>query len=497
MKLTLLFLLLFVFACQKQEQTAVDPTTPIDTVVHLPSLFEPLDSIALPENLSTAQQEFGDLDSMLARRQIRVLVPPSRLFYYFDGVEQKGLTFEILLQFETWLEKRKGVEINLVFIPSSRDKLFSYLLAGRGDLAAANLTITPEREKHLLFSLPIFDNARELLVYNATLDSIELQTLVEKGVYLQYSSSYLEHLHTFNDSLSTSGQDTIPVYLIDELLSLDDIVHMVSDNVYPLTILDEHVAQAWSQVDSNLRINHQIVFSKNGAIGWAMSKEATDLKREVDLFMEEYRIGTLIGNVLVERYFTSPDQLEAGAGEVARERFEAVWPLAEKFARQYGLDPLLLVAQGYQESFLDQTQVSPAGAIGVMQVMPATARDPYINIPDIHLLENNIHAGAKMMGWIKNNYFNEPEVDSLNRLFFTLAAYNAGPSRISRLRLAAPQYDINPNVWFGEMELLVGREVSQEPVTYVSNTYRYYLSFAEYYEFLQVKYPDVKRRQSN
>jgi membrane-bound lytic murein transglycosylase MltF len=149
----------------------------------------------------------------------------------------------------------------------------------------------------------------------------------------------------------------------------------------------------------------------------------------------------------------------------------------QKYAAEYNFDYLMLAAQGYQESTLRQDLVSPRGAVGVMQVLPQYAAAKPINIPDVRDPENNIHAGAKMMAQITNTYFNDPGIDQMNKTLFTFAAYNAGQNRIVRLRKETQAQGLNPNVWFGNVELVVAKDIGQETVQYVSNIYKYYVAY--------------------
>src|SRR5260370_33876984 len=137
----------------------------------------------------------------------------------------------------------------------------------------------------------------------------------------------------------------------------------------------------------------------------------------------------------------------------------------------------MLVAQGYQESLLDQSRRNPSGAVGIMQVIPKIAAAPPINISNVDVAENNIHAGAKMLRDIADTYFKDPKLDPLNRTLMVFASYNAGPTRISRLRKKAAAEGLNPNQWFGDVELVVAKEVGQETVQYVSNIYKYYVAY--------------------
>jgi membrane-bound lytic murein transglycosylase MltF len=137
----------------------------------------------------------------------------------------------------------------------------------------------------------------------------------------------------------------------------------------------------------------------------------------------------------------------------------------------------MIAAQAYQESLLDQDRKSHVGAVGVMQVIPKYAAAPPISIPNVGNADGNIQAGTKMLRNIADTYFNDPGIDPLNKTLFTFASYNAGPNRIVRLRKKAQEDGLDPNKWFGNVELEVAKDVGQETVTYVSNIYKYYVAY--------------------
>jgi membrane-bound lytic murein transglycosylase MltF len=151
--------------------------------------------------------------------------------------------------------------------------------------------------------------------------------------------------------------------------------------------------------------------------------------------------------------------------------------LFKKYSEQYDFDWLLMAAQGYQESGLDQSKRSHVGAIGVMQVMPATAKDKAVNIPDIENLESNIHAGIKYVRWMEDNFYDEPGISPLDKALFVFASYNAGPGRVAGLRKQAKAEGLDPNKWFNNVELVAAKKIGRETVTYVSNIYKYYLAY--------------------
>jgi membrane-bound lytic murein transglycosylase MltF len=153
-------------------------------------------------------------------------------------------------------------------------------------------------------------------------------------------------------------------------------------------------------------------------------------------------------------------------------------PLFQKYGDMYEMDPIALAAQGYQESQLNHSLVSHRGAVGVMQVLPSTARDKNVAIRQIDKLENNIHAGAKYMAFIKNRYFSSPEITPTDQMLLSLAAYNAGPGNARKMRALAVKMGLDPNQWFGHVEIAAGRLIGRETVQYVANIYKYYLAYS-------------------
>jgi membrane-bound lytic murein transglycosylase MltF len=161
--------------------------------------------------------------------------------------------------------------------------------------------------------------------------------------------------------------------------------------------------------------------------------------------------------------------------EKERKKFLALLDLFKTYGDRYKFDYLLMAAQGYQESRLEQNAKSHVGAIGVMQLMPQTGKEQ--NVGDIRKVEPNVHAGVKYMRFIRNQYFENEPMDDLNKGLFTFAAYNAGPGRIRQLRRETAARGLDPNVWFGNVERLASERIGRETVTYVSNIYKYYLAY--------------------
>jgi membrane-bound lytic murein transglycosylase MltF len=223
-----------------------------------------------------------------------------------------------------------------------------------------------------------------------------------------------------------------------------------------------------------------VALRSDGQIAWALRKDTPQIKKVVDDFVVKHRAGTLFGNVLLNRYLGSAKRLENPTTSAELEKYRAMAQYFRDYADQYGSDWILAVAQGYQESQLDQSKRSSAGAVGVMQIKPSTAADRNVGVDNVEDLENNIHASIKYMSFIRDRYFADEAIDRLNKGLFTLAAYNAGPARVATLRKKAAEVGLDPNQWFGNVEIVAARVIGRETVDYVSNIYKYYVVYRAY-----------------
>ena len=423
----------------------------------------------------------GDYDGMVERNQVRVLLPFSKTFYFLDGGRQRGLTYDMLKAFEDQINadlKRKAVRVHVVFVPVNRDELIPGLLEGRGDIAAGGLTMTPERTQLVDFSTPLAMNVREIVVTGSggpVLSSVD--DLAGKTIHVRKSSSYYESLLRLNTSLRKSGKPAITLVPADEILEDEDLLEMVNAGILPMIVTDSPIAEFWQQIFPDLRLHPDITVNTGGEIAWAIRKNSPNLKAVVNHFVAQNKQGRLLGNMLFARYLKNTTYVRNALARKEVEKFQAMVDLFKTYAKKYEFDWLILAALGYQESGLDQSKRSSAGAIGVMQVLPSTARDPKVNIPNIEELESNIHAGVKYLHFLHNRYFKRDDIDLVNQWLFTFAAYNAGPARVSALRKNATKMGLDPNTWFKNVELVAAKRIGRETVQYVSNIYKYYIAY--------------------
>ena len=421
----------------------------------------------------------GDLDGMIERRFIRVLVTPSRTTFFIDKGSRFGLTFEAMQTFETQLNQRLGLRVKRVrvmFIPVPRDRLLTGLRDGLGDLAVSQIKVTPARRAMVDFSIPAAQNIREIVVTGAggpTLASID--ALAGRPVYLRRASSYWEHAEAVNRRLATEGKPPIELRPVPEALRDEDVLEMVHAGTFPATIVDEYMARLWARVLPGIALHPDAFVSEDGTLAWAFRKGSPELEKTANEFLRTHRQGTLFGNTLIRRYTESARFIAPALDRPAPRNFEQMVELFGRFSDKYQMSAAMMLALGYQESRLNQAAVSPRGAIGVMQVMPPTGR--LMNVGDIRRLEPNIHAGIKYMHHLMGVYFPTAPQDVVNRTLLTFASYNAGPGRIRRLRREAATRGLDPDVWFDNVEILAAETIGAETVTYVSNIFKYYVAY--------------------
>lgn len=440
------------------------------------------EDLSVPSTVAPVVDQWtGDLDGMIERRRIRALVVPTRTQYWIDRGQQVGVEYELLKAFEEELNRthpgaEKHIKTHVVFVPVARDELIPALLAGRGDLAAGVLTVTPERQAVVDFGAPFARDVAEIAVAGPQSPAIAaVADLAGQEVFVRRSSSYWGHLEELSARFEREGRPPIRLRAAPEDLQDDDLLEMVNAGLIGLTVVDRYAALLWAKVFPELRPLEEVIVHSGGEIAWMMRKESPQLKAAVDAFAEGHGKGTAFGNTIIKKYTGSTRFAKPATSGEDRAKFERIAELFRTYGEQYELDFLLMAAQGYQESRLDQDARSHVGAIGVMQVMPATGAE--LAVGDIQQLEPNIHAGVKYIRQIIDRYFDDPAITEVDKGLLAFAAYNCGPARVRRLRAEATERGLDPNRWFNNVELIAAERIGSETVTYVSNIYKYYIAY--------------------
>lgn len=423
----------------------------------------------------------GDLSGMVQRRYIRVLVSYNRTYYFYDGAEARGIVYEGMKEFERFLNKKLNTgrqPVGMIFIPVQRGDLIKGLIDGRGDIAASNIGITPEGQAVIDYSDPVADPSPSIIATGPNSPAITtVDDLAGKEIYVRRLSRYWAPLERLNEQFKHSGKPAMTLKAADENLEDEDILELVQTGVVGITIVDKTVGDLWAQVFPGLTLHPDVAVGDPIAAGWAFRKGSPELASLVNEFGKDHRQGTSFGNTLLRRYFQNTKWISNVSSDEDRAKFRQTVEFFKKYSGEYGFDWLLVAAQGYQESRLDQSVQSAAGAVGVMQIKPSTAAGDPINISDVSQTEPNIKAGIKYMRFMMDQYFKDAPMDKINKGLFAFASYNAGPARVAKLRKMAQDEGLDPNKWFNNVELIAGREIGAETVTYVSNIYKYYVAF--------------------
>jgi membrane-bound lytic murein transglycosylase MltF len=424
----------------------------------------------------------GDFDWMLERRMIRALVPYSRSLYFNDKGREMGLTAENVRDFERWINKKYAKQIGkrpltIFIVPSTRDKLLPEVAQKFGDIAIGNLTVTAERLKTVDFALPADQpGVRELVVTGPKSPAIaSTDDLAGKTVHVRKASSYYESLEALNGRFQKEGKPAAKLVLVPDALEDEDMMEMLNAGLLEIIVVDDWKAKMWAQILPKIKVNEQVAVREGGKLGWAIRKGSPKLEAEILDFYKGYLKKQGVMAYRLKKYMSRVKQIKNPTGTSEWKRFEEMVALFQKYGQQYNFDPLMLAAQGYQESQLDQNAKSKVGAIGVMQVMPATGKE--LKVGDVRVTESNIHAGVKYMDQLMTKYFPDAKFDSTNRTLFAFASYNCGPGNVSKMRKAAEKSGYDPDQWFNNVEIVTAQKIGIETTTYVRNIYKYYIAY--------------------
>ena len=436
-----------------------------------------------PRQLSLANKPWnGDFDAMLERRLIRVLIPYSRTLYFNDKGRERGITAENIRDFEHYLNKKYAKPLGkrpltIFIIPTTRDKLIPELNEGLGDIAAGNLTVTEARLTQVDFAAPKDRKpVREFIVTGPSSPEVKtVDDLSGKTIHVRPATSYAESLAAMNERFQAAGK--VPVTIIDlpDALEDEDTLEMLNAGLLALVVVDDWKGRMWAQVLPKITVREDLVLRSEGVIGWAIRKESPKLEAAILDFYANYLKKQEVIDYRMAQFHKRVKQIHNNASNEELTRFEATIALFEAYGARYGFDSLMLAAQGYQESQLRQEARSHVGAIGVMQIMPATGHQ--LRVGDIRAIEANIHAGAKYMDQLMTSYFPGAQFNETNRALFAFAAYNMGPGNMSKIRKEAEKRGLDPDQWFNHVEIVTAERIGIETTTYVRNIYKYYVAY--------------------
>jgi membrane-bound lytic murein transglycosylase MltF len=302
-----------------------------------------------------------------------------------------------------------------------------------------------------------------------------LDDLSGKQVYVRKSSSYYENLSALNERFRKRGKPPVNITLLPDALEDEDAMEMVNAGLLGIIIVDDWKARLWAQVLPRLKVRDDLAVSGEGYIGWAIRKNSPQLQAALNDFYLNYLKKQGVAEYLLAQYMKRIKQIRNNGGDAEQKRFDETLALFQKYGTQYGFDPLMLAAQGFQESQLNQSARSHVGAIGLMQLMPATGKE--MKVGSISVAESNVHAGAKYLDTLMTKYFSDAHFSASDRPLFAFASYNAGPGNIAKMRKIAAERGLDPDKWFNNVEIVVAEKIGIETTTYVRNIFKYYAAY--------------------
>ena len=416
----------------------------------------------------------GDLDELRKRRIIRVLVSHTKTNFFITKKGFRGIEFDLLKAYEKQLNRgplKQRYQTHLSFIPVPFAELLTKLEQGYGDIAASGITATPEREALVDFTEPYITNVDEVLVAHKNAPHVQsIEELSGKQIILVANSSYIIHVAKANQLLGAKGLEPIEIVTANPLLEAEDLLEFVNKGLYNYTVIDNHIAFIWKNVLRNIRIRPDIIFFKDAKISWAIQKNLPQLKASLNRFIQNHaRPGKLLGNTVYKKYFEDSYWIKEPLTYDLLNKVPCLKHYLKFYGEFYDIDWTLIAAQAYQESRFDHSKISPVGARGIMQIKLSTARDKNVGIKNLDLLEDNIHAGVRYFAFLKERYFTDKKFTEEEKNNFALAAYNAGPGRVIRLRSEAKREGFNPYKWSYNVESIARKRIGLETVNYVTS----------------------------
>lgn len=375
-----------------------------------------------------------DLSEIKKRRVIRIITYKNSANYYFNQGRQRGFEYELLRKFAE--DKRLRVDIVLA---DTHDDMQKLLLGGHGDIIAASLPEDSIKDERIKFSTPYNYSAPVIVGHVTDKKILDIRDLSGKRIILPAESPY----QTVLEDLQERGIH-FEIINAEQGTNTSTALLLVSMGIYDLTILGSH--QVETALAGQFGMKAHFMLNEPGPVSWAVRSGNTRLLSALNTFVKNnYR--SKMYNVLYEKYFENP-KVAINKLLVQDEQLSPYDEIVKKYAEQYGFDWRLIVAQMYQESQFDPKAISYAGAEGLMQIIPETA--DYLGMGDTYNPTNSIRSGVRYLNILRGQFENSLLLEDIT--WFSLAAYNAGFTRVERARYLAEEMGLDKNRWFGNVE---------------------------------------------
>ena len=425
----------------------------------------------------------GSYSEMIGRGEIRMAVPYNRTIYINEKGVPRGLSVEVSKGFARWVNTKyagqlKGGSVSIKLVPTVAPELLNSLSSGRADIAIGDIGLYE----------PI-PNSQQFIVNHASKEGQEvlltgpgspplkkMADLSGQTVYGSRNTNFQKTFSALNKELKRNGK--LLINLASPLGDLDDedLLEMLNSGLISYVTVADWKFKLWQSIYKNITVHADLSVQDSGWVGWVVRSTNRDLNDDLIDFYESDDFVKSLSAFRQDDYKQHLKGLKDPMDKTVWTRFESMRPLFNRFGAQYKLSPLILASLGFQETLLNQSAVSAVGAIGVMQLMPATGMS--LGVGDIHLLEPNLHGGADYMNQLISKYFPDVQFEGNNRSLFAVASYNIGPNNVAKARERAKDIGFDPNRWFGNVEFTATEHMGYEPMIYVRNVYKYYISYS-------------------
>lgn len=439
----------------------------------------------------------------MKRGTLHVLMDNNVASYYILKGQPRGFDYEIL----KWYCKDHGLNLEIDVIPNF-DYILDSLTAGKGDLAAGNLTITGERLRKVQFSTPLH-YTRQVLVQRITPEarrsrSKRKEWLVDHVLELEGRTIHVNRTSSFAERLYNIVRENgiqMDIVEVPADVGYTRLIEMVSEGDIDLTVADENIARLHRAYYSNLDINTPISLTQ--AIAWAIPPDRDSLKMSINNWLATKTTSARY-NIIYNKYFSnSIRNSRESIREIQDGRISSYDEMIKERAQDMGWDWRLVAALIHQESRFNANAKSPFGATGLMQVMPATGERFGVSPSELHIPAQNLQAGTGFLLWLED-YWKRKMEDSTDIKKFILASYNVGLGHVIDARNLAIKYNLEPDVWYDNVEVMLKNKMlpkyyndpvvdhgycrGSEPYHYVRNIleiYQYYREFTDHNSTLE------------
>jgi membrane-bound lytic murein transglycosylase F len=433
----------------------------------------------------------NDWTDIAARGRLNAVLKNSPTGYFVYRGRPMGFEYELLSRFC----RANKITLNVI-LESDVEKCFTMLNEGKCDIIAHNLTITKDRRKNVEFTMPQYevrqmlvqrlpDNYEKMKDYEIEHDMIrDPIELIGREVHVRKNSSYSARLMHLSEEI---GGD---IKIIEEFgdIQTEELMDMVAGGDIDYTVADEDIAKITASYYPNIDVNTALSFPTR--IAWAVNKKSPVLLEKINQWLrEEKRLPDY--NVIYDRYFNDPKgylhRVTSTYSSIRGNKLSKYDNLIKKYAKTIDWDWRLLAALIYRESHFSPDVESWAGAIGLMQLMPETAR--IYGAKNIKNPEQNIRAGTKYIKHLQDMW-KDKITDKDERLKFVLASFNVGPGHVEDAVRLAKKYEHDPAKWsenvayyllkkseptyYEDPASLSGYCRGEEPVTYVKEVLKQY-----------------------